>query len=93
MIDAVTISADVLESASKNGEDTAESLSAALSEMDAEAKQDWLRRSVPGELSGFIVTPKDVDLLLDRVSKLVANGINFALHQNLSFEDIALYTS
>ncbi|MBE7035390.1 MAG: GPR endopeptidase [Ruminococcaceae bacterium] len=93
VIDAVTISADVLESASKNGEDTAESLSAALSEMDAEAKQDWLRRSVPGELSGFIVTPKDVDLLLDRVSKLVANGINFALHQNLSFEDIALYTS
>jgi len=52
-----------------------------------------LWQSVPEALQQFIVTPKDVDLLIDRVSKVVANGINLALHKDITFQDIDAYIS
>ncbi len=36
----------------------------------------------------FLVTPKDIDLVIDRMSKTVANGINMAVHNNLTIEEI-----
>ena len=36
----------------------------------------------------MMVTPRDIDLVIERCAKTVANGINMALHKNLSFDDI-----
>lgn len=36
----------------------------------------------------LMVTTKDIDLVIRRMSKTVANGINMALHRDLTFRDI-----
>lgn len=46
------------------------------------------------EMSGgrpMIVTPQDIDAQVDRISKLVAWGINLALQENLDVEDLAFF--
>ncbi|MBR6729122.1 MAG: GPR endopeptidase [Clostridia bacterium] len=84
VIDAVTITTDLLEAVSKE---------AVSSEQTRNEKRTALIQSLPEPLQQFIVTPKDVDLLIDRISKVVANGINLALHKDITFEDIEAYTS
>ena len=39
----------------------------------------------------MIVTPRDVDLIIERAAKTVANSINLALHRDLTFADIENY--
>ena len=41
--------------------------------------------------AAFMVTPKEVDTLSDRIASLVANGINLAVHDGLSLSDIEAY--
>ncbi|MBQ7794634.1 MAG: GPR endopeptidase, partial [Clostridia bacterium] len=36
----------------------------------------------------FFVTPKDIDVVIDRLAKTIANGINLAVHKNLTVEEI-----
>lgn len=43
---------------------------------------------LPEEFSSVMVTTKDIDLVIERMSKTVANGINMALHKNISFREI-----
>lgn len=40
------------------------------------------------EFEPLMVTTKDIDLVIKRMSKTVANGINMAMHKNLTFKDI-----
>lgn len=41
-----------------------------------------------GEL---VLTPKDIDLVIDRAAKVIANGINLAVHKNLTIDEIESY--
>ncbi|MCI8980082.1 MAG: GPR endopeptidase [Clostridia bacterium] len=43
---------------------------------------------IPDELAPLMVTTKDIDLVIERASKTVANGINLALHRNMTLRDI-----
>ena len=45
-------------------------------------------REMPKEYEPLMVTTKDIDLVIKRMSKTVANGINMAMHKDLSFRDI-----
>ena len=40
-----------------------------------------------------MVTPKDVDIIMDSLSKVIANGINMAIQPNLDMEDINAFMS
>ena len=42
---------------------------------------------------GLIVSPKDIDNLIERGSKTIANGINLALHDNIDFAFIENFVS
>lgn len=70
-----------------------DSIEYAMNEMaDLSGNKDEIIRNILTENArNMIVTPKDIDLVIDRCSKTVANGINFALHKNLTFEDIENY--
>lgn len=46
---------------------------------------------IPKELAPLMVTTKDIDLVIDRTSKTVANGINLALHRNMTLRDVESY--
>ncbi len=51
--------------------------------------EDVLRsQSVSKEILNFSTTPKEIDILIRKCAEVVANGINFALHDNITFEDI-----
>lgn len=39
----------------------------------------------------MMVTPRDIDLVIERCSKTVANGINLALHDSITLKDIEEY--
>ena len=41
---------------------------------------------LPEEYGSLMVTTKDIDLVIERMSKTVANGINMALHKNLTLQ-------
>ena len=39
----------------------------------------------------LMVTPKEVDIVIDSLSKIIANGINIALQPALDLDDINRY--
>ena len=43
--------------------------------------------------TGLIVSPKDIDNLIERGAKMIANGINLALHNNIDFAFIENFVS
>lgn len=45
------------------------------------------------ELSGVIVTPKEIDQRVSDISKLVGYAINIALHDDLTIEDVDMFLS
>ena len=54
--------------------------------LDTAAGTSKERKSGP-----LIVTPRDVDAQVDQIAKLVAYGVNLALHEGLDIEDIAYF--
>lgn len=49
---------------------------------------DIINTIIPDSLKGLVVTPKDIDLVIECAAKTVANGINMALNEKLSIEEI-----
>lgn len=70
-----------------------DSLDAALHEVSSEKmseleKEKLIHETLSKNISGLVVTPKDIDLVIERAAKTVANGINMAVHKNLTLKDI-----
>lgn len=79
VVDAATVASDCIDAAMKNAGYDASEMSGKI-------------REILGKNSGnMMVTPKDIDLVTERAAKTVANGINLALHDGLTFEDIESY--
>ena len=90
VIDAVQIAHDSLISSIRNvlkeTDNNSDKYKAFYSFLDASGEETI--KYLPQSLGGFIVTPKDVDSMIEKTSKIVANGINLALHDDISFDDI-----
>ncbi|KYZ77596.1 spore gernimation protein [Anaerosporomusa subterranea] len=54
-------------------------------------RQTIIRQVLPDTLGDLMVTPKEVDRLIDDMSIVVAGGINQALHPNIDYENIHMY--
>ena len=54
-------------------------------------RQVIVRQVLPDTLGDLMVTPKEVDRLIDDMAVVVAGGINQALHPNIDYENIHLY--
>ena len=59
------------------------------SEAEEEKLADCVERVVSEKLGDLIVTPREVDALVERMAGIVAEGINLALHPALSRREIA----
>ena len=57
--------------------------------MDEERLSACVERVVTGELGEMIVTPREVDALVERMAGVVAEGINLALHPRLTRREVA----
>lgn len=96
VIDAATIAADSLQSICRALRQSAKPHSAfyqMLSEMDDSEQLALIKETLTPNPADFIVTPKDIDRKLEQISKIVANGINLALHKNISLKEIDTYVS
>ncbi len=94
VVDAATIASDtidlVMDVLAKEGGGALQSM---LQKMDREEKHALIWKAIPEEMRSMMVTPKDIDALAEKVAHVIARGINFALHPEISEEDMAALTS
>lgn len=54
-------------------------------------RQVIIRQVLPEALGDLMVTPKEVDRLIDDIADIVAGGINQAMHPNIDYRNIHMY--
>ncbi|SFP79595.1 GPR endopeptidase [Caldicoprobacter faecalis] len=59
-----------------------------LKQMDEAQLDALVHQVVTQELGDLVVTPKEIDLLIGYVADVLADGLNLALHENMTIEDI-----
>lgn len=59
-----------------------------LKSIDRNEKQKLISQLLDPYVGNLMVTPKEVDMIIENVAKIVANGINIALQPALDLEDI-----
>lgn len=52
---------------------------------------EQIKDEVYSQMGTMVLTPKNIDLIIEKASKTVANGINMALHEDITFEYIESY--
>jgi GPR endopeptidase len=62
-----------------------------LKNIDRDQKYDLIKEALNPFVGHLIVTPKEIDDIITRVSKVVANGLNMALHQGITLNDVGRY--
>lgn len=94
VVDAATIANDTIDLVmGKLIEQVGEELNGLLQNMDRDEKHQFIRQSLPKEMEMMVVTPKDIDMLSDKIALVVANGINHALHSGITDEEIEAFVS
>ena len=49
---------------------------------------DYTGNKISGSMPNMMVTPRDIDRLIERSASMIAAGINMTLHPQMSIEDI-----
>lgn len=81
VVDAATVATDCMEIAAKQ-----------LGNGESQKFIDIYNSMEPGN-ANMVVTPKDVDSLAERSSRIIANGINLALQSAMTRDDIDRYSA
>ena len=55
--------------------------------------ENGIRKNLGNDCENLIVTPKDIDIIIDRGAKTVANAINRAFNPTLTLEEIESFTA
>lgn len=92
VVDAVTIANDtidlVVDSLIRNSSSGTDFYKM-LKSLDKNEKENLIKEVIATKNStDMIVTPKDIDLIISSLSKIIANGINMALQPNMNMEEI-----
>ncbi len=82
VVDAATIANDCIDMVIKETNQTIP---------DENKKNALIREAISKNIGVLMVTPKDIDSVIEKTAKTIANGINLALHKNLTFEEIESY--
>lgn len=91
VIDAATITSDTLDllvNSMLSQTDAQSAFYGVLKNLNRDEQYALVSEVLSPHLGNFIVTPKEVDAMVQKVSKVVANGINLTLHDNITFADI-----
>lgn len=62
-----------------------------LDSIDREEKEKMIKEVLHPYVGDLMVTPKEVDMVIESVAKILANGINIALQPALDLDDINKY--
>lgn len=91
VVDAATMASDVLDlvlDSMMNQAGLGSEFYKILSEVDRDEKYGMIIELLEPYSGNLIVTPKDTDDIIEYLSKLVANGINMSLHENIGPKDV-----
>ena len=92
VVDAVTIANDTIDmviDSLMNNSSSGNDFYKMLSSLDKNEKSGLIREVLASKALGeMIVTPKDIDLIIDSLSKIISNGINMAVQPNMNMDDI-----
>lgn len=96
VVDAATIANDSIdlvidELISKSEKDSA--FYNMIKSIDRNEKSALIKELLDPYVGDLMVTPKEVDLVIDSLSRIIANGINIAVQPNLDMEDINKFMS
>jgi spore protease len=62
-----------------------------LKNIDRNEKYQLIQEVLQPYVGNLVVTPKEIDDAVDRISKVIANGLNIALHQGITLNDVNRY--
>lgn len=62
-----------------------------LKTFDKEEKFRMINEILKPYIGNLMVTPKEIDSLIEDISKIIANGINISLHPSIELKDINRY--
>lgn len=62
-----------------------------LEQVSSEEKYDLIKEVLEPFMPNVVVTPKEIDLIIDDLSIIIANGLNMALHYGIDLEDVNRY--
>ncbi|WP_350342509.1 GPR endopeptidase [Proteinivorax tanatarense] len=92
VVDAVTVTSDTIEMVtntvaenSPNGQ--GQQFYQALNSLNGQQKEQLIAEVLNQNLGSLIVTPKEIDRLIEDISDVVAGGINAALHPIIDYQD------
>ncbi len=94
VVDAATIAGDSIDWVIRRLKDQMQSqkpLYQFLKDLEGEDKYELIRESIAPAFGNFIVAPKEVDSVIEDISKVIANGINISLHKGITLSDIDRY--
>lgn len=94
VVDAATMASDTIDmmvdtlinESSKNGE-----FYSMLKNMDKTEKNKLINEVISPYIGNLMVTPKEIDRLIDDIAIVIANGLNIALHPSIDQEDMSRY--
>lgn len=61
------------------------------SKIDPETKRKLIRQVLSPYMGSLIVTPKEIDVMIEDIARVVAGGLNVALHSSIDLEDVETY--
>lgn len=89
VVDAATLSADVIDEVLKNVSKNAQGNAIQLFEnFSNQEKYELITESLNPYNLNLVVTPKDIDFIIGECSKIVGYAINKAMHKNITIEDM-----
>lgn len=64
-----------------------------MKSIDRSEKYAMIQQILEPYVGNLIVTPKEIDEVVQKVSKVIANGLNIALHQGITLDDVNRYVN
>lgn len=78
VVDAATIASDSIDAVIETNEEL-------KILCEGNERRNIIKKALLGSEKNMMVTPKDIDLVIQRAAKVVADGINLALHNGVAF--------
>ncbi|HHV38401.1 MAG TPA: GPR endopeptidase [Tepidimicrobium sp.] len=94
VVDAATMVNDTMDliiGSMKEEADVGSEFYGMLEGISNEDKYELIREVLQPYMSNLMVTPKEIDLIIDDLSIIIANGLNIALHHGIHLEDVNRY--
>ncbi len=94
VVDAATMASDTIDMVVDsliNGSSKGGEFYNMLKEMDKTEKYKLINEVITPFVGNLMVTPKEIDRLIDDIAIVIANGLNIALHPSIGPEDMDRY--